>query len=137
MASKHGFVAAACASFLVFSGSVLADPVGTYAVTGANPGGGEPYSGTVSIERTGETYAVVWKIGEATFTGVGIGASRSPTGDTTFGRASPNDNVLSIGYVSQGSFGQALYVESGDGSWSGVWAFGGATNLGTESWTKN
>ena len=31
------------------------DPVGTYAVSGSNPGGGRAYTGTATVEKTGAT----------------------------------------------------------------------------------
>jgi len=48
------------AAFLLSTAAALAgDPVGTYRVEGSNPGGGEPYKGTVTVERTGKTYRVI------------------------------------------------------------------------------
>jgi hypothetical protein len=34
------------------------DPVGTYSVSGSNPGGGRAYTGTATVEKTGATYKV-------------------------------------------------------------------------------
>ena len=47
---------------LAFAG----DPAGTYNVVGSNPGGRGRYSGTVTVERTGDTFRVTWDIGNQT-----------------------------------------------------------------------
>jgi hypothetical protein len=36
--------------------SSLADPAGTYRVSGTNPGNGSTYSGTVTVKRNGDTF---------------------------------------------------------------------------------
>ena len=74
----------------------FADPVGTYDVEGSDPGGGATYRGTVEVARTGETYQVIWTIGNATYTGTAIG----------------NDNVLSVVYTGVGSTQTGLAVYS-------------------------
>ena len=73
---------------LVLSASTtLADPVGTYEVTGTNPGIGSKYSGMVVVQRTGDTFQVTWAYpsGERVI-GIGIGKatiSRFRTGMET------------------------------------------------------
>ena len=69
-------VAAAVA--LVLSGSLAfaGDPAGRYSVVGSNPGGHGRYSGTVTVERTGDTFRVTWDIGSQTFVGTGIGSDK-------------------------------------------------------------
>ena len=52
------------------------DPVGRYSVVGTNPGNKARYSGTVRVERTGETFRVTWDIGSQTFVGTGIGSEK-------------------------------------------------------------
>ena len=42
-------------ALLVSIGVTLADPEGTYDMTGVNPGNGSKYSGTVVVQRTGDT----------------------------------------------------------------------------------
>jgi hypothetical protein len=43
---------------LAFAG----DPVGSYDVADANPGSPDSqYSGTVSVQKTGDTYLVIWR----------------------------------------------------------------------------
>ena len=62
------------AAALTWSATAFAaDPVGTYDVQGSNPGGGSSYRGTVTVEKTGETYRVVWVVGGTRYVGTGIG----------------------------------------------------------------
>jgi hypothetical protein len=49
-------------ALVVTVASSLADPAGTYRVSGTNPGNGTTYSGTVTVERTGDTFLVRWTI---------------------------------------------------------------------------
>jgi hypothetical protein len=109
----------ALALMLLAAGPVMAGAAGDYAVEGENPGGSGSYSGTVKVVQTGpQTFEVRWRIGNTTFVGTGVG----------------DDQFLSVGYKSGGSnYGVALYVASG-GSWQGVWAYGGAKEIGKEVW---
>lgn len=110
-----------------------ADPVGRYSVSGTNPDSGSTYKGTVVVTRTGETYRVVWKIGGTTYYGTGLGAHYE--GDHyVVGPATPDDTVLSVGYVSSGTYGQAFYVLNDDGTWRGVWTYDGSNEVATEDW---
>ncbi|WP_419759243.1 hypothetical protein [Acidisoma sp.] len=93
-------------------------PVGHYAVDGTSVGSG-PYTGTVEVTPTGDTYRVVWKIGSETFIGTGIG----------------NDSFMAVSYASGSTTGLALY-SSENGDWSGIWAYGGGTTISTENWTR-
>ena len=73
---------AAAVTLLVLSTLLaFADPVGRYTVTGSNPGSNPGsngrYSGTVTVERTGDTFRVTWDIGRQTFVGTGIGNEKS------------------------------------------------------------
>lgn len=111
-----------------------AGPEGTYDVTGKNPDSQSVYRGTVTVTRTGETYKVRWQIAGTQFIGSGIGAAPAK-GNTIMGPADENDNVLAVGYVSgRGNFGLAYYIEQADGSWKGIWTFGGSEKIGTETW---
>jgi hypothetical protein len=94
-------------------------PVGTYRVEGKNPGGGGSYTGTVTVERTGETYRVVWVVGGDRFVGTGIG----------------NKDFIAVSYRSGNETGLALYGEDG-GNWVGVWSYAGGRNLGAEIWKR-
>jgi hypothetical protein len=112
---------ALAATFLLLScGVALADPVGHYAVAGANPGGDGKYSGDVSIEKTGDTYKVVWHVGNDTYVGTGIGSK----------------DFIAVSYKSGNDTGLALYAEQSDGSWAGYWTYAGGTKIGTERWVR-
>ncbi len=102
-------VAAACAE----------DPAGDYSVAGTNPGSSSEYSGSVSVERTGETYRVVWFVGGKRYIGTGIG----------------NKEFIAVSYKSGSDTGLALYSPDGD-NWKGVWAYSGARAMGTEIWKR-
>ena len=110
-----------------------AGPEGSYTVTGTNPGSGSGYQGSVEVARNGDTYAVLWTVGGVEFVGTGLGAS-NVGGVPTMGPASDEDSAIAIGYASQGSFGITFYVEQPDGTWQGIWAYGGATSIGSEVW---
>lgn len=119
---------------LPFAGmSAMAGPEGVYDVVGTNPGNGSEYSGTVEVVQTGDTYAALWLIGGQEYQGTGIGAANIK-GVSTMGAANKNDNVITISYISGGSFGLAFYVEQEDGTWKGIWTYGGTEAIGTEVW---
>ena len=115
--------------------AALADPTGTYAVNGNNAAGNSEYSGTVEVVRTGQTYIVYWKIGGKEFIGTGIGAQLLES-SILMGPATENDRGLSIGYVSEENFGIAMFFEQEDGSWQGVWTYGGGETVASETWTR-
>jgi len=111
--------AAAAALTLALASPALADPEGTFKVTGTNPGGQGEYSGTVTIAEVGENvYAVNWQIGSSAAVGTAVG----------------DEDFLSVGYKSGDNFGVALFVREGS-DWSGVWTYGGGKEIGTETWT--
>jgi hypothetical protein len=99
--------------------AALADPVGKYDVEGTNPGGEKSYTGTVSVERTGDTYRVVWDIGSTHYVGTGIG----------------NEEFLAVSYRSGNDTGLALYSATDDG-WKGIWTYANGTKIGSERWTE-
>jgi hypothetical protein len=129
-------VGTAIALSSVFTMPAIADPQGRYAVSGTNPGDGTPYEGTVTVTKTGQTYQLDWDVNGAQFVGIGLGAETMPDNSLTVGPASPNDRVLSVGYVADGGFGQGFFVELPDGSWKGIWAYGGGQDIGTETWVR-
>jgi hypothetical protein len=96
-----------------------ADPVGRYQISGKNPGGASGYSGTVSVEQTGQTYRVTWTVGRDRYVGTGIG----------------NREFLAVSYHSGNSTGLALYSAKG-GNWDGVWAYSDGRQIGTETWSR-
>ena len=122
-------------ALFVLTISSLAGPEGTYRVTGTNPGGQGEYTGTVSVRQTGQTYSVIWNVGGVKYTGTGLGAENRQ-GYSTMGPASANDSSIAISYISGGSFGLAYYVEQFDGTWRGIWTYGGSDKIGTEIWTR-
>lgn len=98
------------------------DIVGTYAVTGSNPGGKGQYKGTVIITKTKDTYKLVWSVGAA-YIGTGILV----------------DNVLSVAYTDENKkwFGIVAYkvIDSGK-KLEGNWCAHGGQVLGTETLEK-
>lgn len=127
-------VMAALAALLFRALPVLAGPEGVYDVQGTGPGGANSYSGTVEVVRSGDTYAVRWVIAGQEFFGTGLGAA-DVKGVPTMGPASPQDTAISVGYVSEGSFGVTFYVQQQDGSWQGIRTYGGSDSIGTEVWS--
>ena len=113
----RGFMAGCVAAVLIGT-AAFADPVGKYDVAGTNPSGSS-YSGTVSVQKTGDTYKVTWNIGGTQYVGTAIGV----------------DDFLAVSYVSGGNTGLALFGADGD-EWKGIWTYAGGTKVGTESWTK-
>jgi hypothetical protein len=113
----RGFIAG-CVAVVLTGATALADPVGRYNVAGTNPSG-STYSGTVSVQKTGDTYKVTWNIGGTQYVGTAIG----------------NDEFIAISYVSGSNTGLALLSEEDD-EWKGIWTYAGGTKIGTEAWTK-
>jgi hypothetical protein len=70
------------------------------------------------VQRTGDTYQIVWMVGNTRFTGTGIG----------------NANFLAVAYKSRNFSGLALYAGQPDGTWLGIWTTEGGTLVGTERW---
>jgi hypothetical protein len=114
---RLSFAAAALA--LSAATAFAADPVGSYTVQGTNPNGGSSYSGTVEIQKTGQTYRVVWVVGSTRYVGTGIG----------------NKDFIAVSYRSGNDTGLALYGSDG-GNWQGVWTYAGGRDVGTETWKR-
>src|SRR5882672_6469170 len=113
----RGFIAG-CVAVVLTGTAALADPAGKYDVAGTNPSG-STYSGTVSVQKTGDTYKVTWNIGGTQYNGTAIG----------------NDEFVAVSYTSGSNTGLALFGVDGDG-WKGIWTYAGGTKVGTEAWTK-
>lgn len=109
------------AVFVLTAGGALADPAGRYKLVGENPGGAGQYQGTVVVTATGDTFNVVWRIGNSRYTGVGVWA----------------ESIFSVAYYGSNLTGVAVYRQTNGGGWNGVWAVKGANRLGKEVWTAN
>ena len=96
------------------------DPIGRYEVSGTNPGNKGTYTGTAVIEKTGDTYRVVWQIGSDRYVGTGIGTPE----------------FIAVSYRLGNESGLALYSASGAG-WKGIWTYAGGREIGTEIWTRH
>ncbi len=114
----------------------LADPTGTYNVVGRNASNGNTYKGTVQVSRTGATYKVEWVIAGKPTIGTGLGSHFENGHTIVTGPASDKDAALSVGYVNKDSFGIATYYLQPDGTWSGVWTYGGSQHITSETWTR-
>ena len=99
--------------------AVAADPVGRYSIVGSNPGNGSRYSGTATVERTGDTFRVTWTIAGTTYVGTGIGS----------------DKGFAVAYSAGNQTGLAMYGANGDG-WEGVWTYTGGRTIGGEVWVR-
>ena len=114
------FTAILTAAALLWSAvAFAADPVGSYDVEGSNPGSGGRYSGTVTVERTGDTYRVVWVVGGTRYIGTGIG----------------NREFIAVSYRSGNDTGLAMYGSEG-GNWSGIWTYANGRQIGHETWSR-
>lgn len=114
-------LALALSAVFVLSAPASARGPGVYAVEGTNPGGNGTYSGRATITQTGEsTWKIVWKIGNQSWEGWGIGDGK----------------VIAVNYRSGGTTGVILMIEKDGGGYESVWANSGSTNVGTEVWTK-
>lgn len=96
-------------------------PEGSYELTGFNGAGAEEpsYKGYVFISRTGETYALTWKIGER---------------QTQRGVAILSGDVLSVGYFDESGrdAGVVSYRLVKNGVLDGLWAPLGSKGCGRE-----
>lgn len=111
--------AAALLAALIAAPAWAGDPVGRYDVTGKDPGGGSEYTGTVVVEKTGDTYRVTWNIGGERYVGTAIGDS----------------DGMAVSYRSKDQSGLALYGAKGD-DWQGVWTYSGGRQIGIEAWKR-
>ncbi len=103
--------------FLVaFASAASAQVTGRYDVEGQNPDK-TTYVGSVSVEKTDETYRVVWTIGGVRYTGTGIG----------------NDDAMAISYRSGNNTGVAFLARD-KGEYVLVWTYLGGTTIGAERW---
>jgi hypothetical protein len=106
---------------MLWCGAAFAQVTGRFTVAGTNPNG-STYAGAVSVERTGDTFRIIWTIDGARFTGTGIG----------------NDEGMAVSYRSGNSVGVALIAadEANRGNYIVVWTTLGGDQVGTERWTR-
>ncbi len=116
---RHLFAVSAAALLWSAASAFAADPVGSYSVQGTNPGGGSKYNGTVTVEKSGQTYRVIWTVGGTRYVGTGIG----------------DKDFIAVSYKSGSDTGLALYGADG-GNWTGVWTYAGGRQIGTEAWKR-
>jgi hypothetical protein len=112
-------IASALAVLTLMLTAANAEPVGRYLAEGTDAANGAPYTATVSVERTGDTYRVTWVVGNTRYDGTGIG----------------NRDFLAVSYRSGNVTGLALYGAEGNG-WKGIWAYAGGRTVGTEVWVR-
>jgi hypothetical protein len=105
-------------SLTSLTSAAIAQVIGRYNVEGQSPSG-STYAGTATIEKTGDTYRVVWTIDGTRFVGTGIGS----------------DEGIAISYRSGSDTGIALLGKEPRG-YGLVWTYMGGTDLGTERWTR-
>src|SRR5665213_587936 len=106
-------------AILISTAAFAGDPAGSYNVHGSNPGNGNKYSGTVQVEKTGDTYRVTWDIGGSTYVGTAIASTAG----------------IAVTYRSGNATGLAIYSAKGD-DWEGVWAYAGSKQIGGEAWIR-
>ena len=116
---RHLVTVSIAAFLLSMATAFAADPVGNYSVQGANPGDKGRYSGTVTVEKTGETYRVIWVVAGTRYVGTGIG----------------NKDFIAVSYRSGSETGLALYGADG-GNWTGIWTYAGGKEVGPEIWKR-
>ena len=117
---RHLYALSAAALLWSTATAFAADPVGRYTVAGANPGGQGKYTGTVTVEKTGETCRVIWVVGSTRYIGTGIGNK---------------DFIAAVSYKSGSDTGLALYGADG-GNWTGIWTYAGGKEVGPEIWKR-
>jgi hypothetical protein len=97
---------------------------GVYRVEGHSPGSNETYKGEAQIKKTGDTYTVVWRIGESGHVGTGI----------------LRGNVLSIFFQPldrRAAPGIASFLIAGDKVTEGTWTVLGGNAVGIERWVPD
>ncbi len=114
------YMALVFVGLLCNTAAFAADPVGSYQVQGGNPGNSDTYHGVVTVQKTGQTYRVIWVIGSMRFVGTGI----------------ETNDFFSVAYAAPSKgFGLALYRPNG-GDWAGVWTVAGGQAVGWETWKR-
>jgi hypothetical protein len=94
---------------------------GVYRVEGHSPGSNDVYKGQAQIKKTGDTYTVVWRIGESGHVGTGI----------------LRGNVLSVFFQPldrRAAPGIASFLITDDKVTEGTWTVLGGNAVGSERW---
>ena len=125
---RNGFVVLAA---LVLAAGFSASPVraqaieGNYSIEGQNPGQQRTYKGEAQVKRTGRTYSVVWKVGQAPQFGTGIVVDQtfSIVFQTVTQGSGPGRPGLAVFNIENGRIGQGI--------WTGI----GQKETGLEMWT--
>ena len=94
---------------LLGSAAWAGDPVGTYSVSGSNPGGGGAYSGTATVEKTGATYSD-WDVAgthfEGTASAIAVSRCELPAGATPASPLLRGDDWVACGPTRRHGTGQ-------------------------------
>ena len=118
---RHLFAVSAAALLWSAATAFAADPVGSYSASRAPiPAAIGKYSGTVTVEKTGETYRVIWVVAGTRYIGTGIG----------------NKDFIAVSYKSGSDTGLALYGADG-GNWTGIWTYAGGRRSAPKSGSAN
>jgi hypothetical protein len=97
---------------------------GFYRVEGHSPGSTDTYKGQAQIKKTGDTYTVVWRIGESGHVGTGI----------------LRGNVLSVFFQPldrRAAPGIASFLITDDKVTEGTWTVLGGNAVGVERWVPD
>jgi len=92
---------------------------GTYTVEGRNPGGKGTYRGEMAIAASGDTYRIVWRMGNQQHEGTGL----------------LRDGKLAVVFRSGQQTGVAFYDVRDNGTLIGTWTTLGGQAVGTETLT--
>ncbi len=95
---------------------------GRYQVEGRIPGQERNYDGEAVVKRTGQTFTIAWRIGNATHVGTGI-------------LVESKLNVVYQGVGGGGRPGIVIFDVRDDRIGEGVWTELGLQAVGTENWT--
>jgi len=95
-------------------------PLGNYLCTGMSPGQNQAYKGQVEVNKSGDNYTVLWRLGTKVYLGTGI-----DLGDT-----------FAVAFLTEDRqwFGIAIFRKQNQ-QWVGKWASAGSKVFGRETWT--
>ncbi|MCC0035258.1 MAG: hypothetical protein H6887_08310 [Hoeflea sp.] len=105
-------------AFALSTSAFAQEIAGKYDLEGANPGGTGRYVGDVTVAATGDTYQVLWQIGNQKQEGTGILIG----------------NTFAVSYRQGNAAGIAVFERGTDGTLTGAWAPIGSSAMGIEIW---